>query len=429
MNTLAINKKWDKPNYLTILFLLIFIRLITFNYSFSVIFEYAIWLLNMSYFILRYYKNSYCSKVFYLFIILALVQIIGVFFNPTLYSMKNVISTLFVAFLVESVFNVQVIQYKYIKYMYYITSLSLVTLAHNTDAAMNTIPGCMVFISLTMIIFERMYYTKSKRNISRCKYQSKRNILRCKYLKKFLFLSIPIIDTLAYIIIPVYIAMALHSRTALFMIPIFMIVYLFFCFMSKRKRRLWIYDLLCVALLLVIIFYINIESFWWYPQINAISNKYFNKNVNSSRPLIWLNGIEGMDFLQVIIGRGTGTLPTLENYIGNSFHSSYIQLFVQNGIIGIVVLFLILRYFWRYISYRIKNPNLKLFSSFFVCIMIYNLFECTLLQNKTFLGNIQWVTISLGVVYAKNFIKNPCICVKEFGIDIKNNMGVAYGIR
>ena len=47
---------------------------------------------------------------------------------------------------------------------------------------------------------------------------------------------------------------------------------------------------------------------------------------------------------------------------------------------------------------KIKERSLRaLFVSAFVAVIAYNCMECCLLQNKTFLGMMQWMVLALGV--------------------------------
>lgn len=47
----------------------------------------------------------------------------------------------------------------------------------------------------------------------------------------------------------------------------------------------------------------------------------------------------------------------------------------------------------------------KMVLACFVGVIVYNLFESTLLQNKVFLGMCEWIVICMGIVRNKELIK------------------------
>ena len=107
---------------------------------------------------------------------------------------------------------------------------------------------------------------------------------------------------------------------------------------------------------------------------------------------------------KVLFGKGTGTLPSFRHY--TSFHNSYIQLLVQNGLIALIVLVIILKQIWNEISDECHEDVCLMSIAIFVGIIVYNSFECTLLQNKIFLGICEWIVLCIGLANSRHTLSN-----------------------
>lgn len=127
----------------------------------------------------------------------------------------------------------------------------------------------------------------------------------------------------------------------------------------------------------------------------------FGKNLDSSRPYLWSSELSRLknDFF---VGLGTGVLPQLERYAVSSFHNTYIQLLMQNGLIGLICLLVYLNVLWKTIASYIDAKLGKLLLAVLVGILIYNCFEVTLLSNKIFVGIVQWYGLVVGIRILKN---------------------------
>ena len=123
----------------------------------------------------------------------------------------------------------------------------------------------------------------------------------------------------------------------------------------------------------------------------------FGKNIDSSRSYLWNESLKILSDWQYLLGMGTGKLPEVERYKSSSFHNSYLQLLMQNGLLGLMVLMMLFRKLWNLVI-RTQIDDIVYFAiSIFIAIIIYNCFETTLFQNKTFLGITEWV--ALGICY------------------------------
>ena len=162
-----------------------------------------------------------------------------------------------------------------------------------------------------------------------------------------------------------------------------------------------IFVLFICSILGILAIYINISNFSWFKTIDALSVSIFGKHLNSSRSFLWMSQLERISGMDYVWGLGTGKLPDLVRYADSSFHNTFIQVFIQNGIIGVVSLILILSVFWNGLGKQVKNKKIAIFLSFFVGIIIYNCFEVTMYSNKISIGLVQWMILIFGIKCTK----------------------------
>jgi O-antigen ligase len=112
--------------------------------------------------------------------------------------------------------------------------------------------------------------------------------------------------------------------------------------------------------------------------------------------MLWKASIEAIGN-KWIFGLGTGTLPSDFMMFEASFHNQFLQLFMQNGIIGLSMFYYLLYTLWKPMADNLRDPVIKICAAAFFGIIIYNSFETTLLQNKIALGLIEWQLIAIGV--------------------------------
>lgn len=309
------------------------------------------------------------------FFILSLFQILGIYRVFSLFALKNVLTSLIMGILV---FNLQYsrssINSKIIKYFYYmvlvVTSIRILF----WQPLDNTTSGAMIFLFFCYSIID----------------------IKCEMpglergVKKFHFAKLAVYWGLTLLFV-----LDSRSRTAvmiLLLIPIFFIIIL-----PIRRFRSFLrllYYIFIIVLIFATIIYMFISEFDWYETINSFSQKLFNKNIDSQRPFIWRYSIGTLESIEFIFGKGTGTLPEIEAYADASFHNSFIQLVMQNGLIALTILLVIFGLLWKK-AIALKYPINSLCISFIAGIILYNCFETTLIQNKSFLGMIQWFLIGL----------------------------------
>lgn len=236
----------------------------------------------------------------------------------------------------------------------------------------NSLAACLTFLYFDYLILN--YINESELKSKRQKVYS---IICCIVLLFFVFVT--------------------SSRTALFTFLLILLIYVCLCFIRLQTKTLNIaYWLFVFGLVVIISVYTNIHNFSWYNEINQYSLSFFGKNLDSSRPYLWSSELSRLKS-DLFIGLGTGILPQLEHYTDSSFHNTYIQLLMQNGLIGLACLLVYLNNLWKIITCYIDTALGKLLLAMLIGVLIYNCFEVTLISNKIFVGTVQWYGLTVGI--------------------------------
>ena len=355
-------------------------------------------------FINKKHFTQYESHILKAFIILFFLQTLGLLNLFTLFSLRTIATSICVFCFIDAISTkVRTVQPFYFRLPFYLVLGYVTSKSFTGLTGANTTPGCMVFMSLSYLLIE--HYSKlNKPNIT---------------LKNLSLITL--IRDITILILTALICYNSAARTALFVLIgslLFFVVLLITPkdYFATHKIRTIFWVTIGILFLLMYLF-INLRSFSWYNDINLYSLLYFGKNLDSSRGYIWSYSYDSLSFWQVLIGAGTGTLPDIEGrYVESSFHNSYFQLFMQNGLLGLSCLIFVLWTMWKSVTVGTFDTVQKFILAIFICVIIYNCFEATLLQNKTFLGVIQWFALSIGVIRTqwisnqKNncFGKNSC---------------------
>lgn len=324
--------------------------------------------------------NTYESRFILMFFALAGVQILGCLNNFTVFAVKNVISTIMTLVLLVTIFFVSTFK-RSIMYSlpYFLVLMIALCMTIGGQRLGNTIPACIVFLTSSYLLMNYKYSFKNGRSVAN----------KQKKILGFIFRAMPICITL-------YVSFISESRTAISVFLLILCFYLFFRYIKADKtflKKSFYYALALITILLII--YSNFDKILLFEDFNYYSTIYFHKNIHSGREYIWSYTLSNMKWWQFIIGAGTGSLPAISEYADSSFHNTFIQLFVQNGLIGLLIFLFILKSIWGII---IDNNSIfiaRISISMFIAIIIYNCFECTLIANKAFLGSIQWLLLSI----------------------------------
>ena len=377
----------DKLNILTVVWVLFCLKIAApYGLSFSEIFYYLMLLFICILEFVKLYKGGIKSKTEYkilcCFIFLMMIQVIGTIQLFTLFSIRNIIAIFcilcFFDVLAFCDYEIEIVP---IRIATYITFFFLgVRYALHEDFG-NIVPGFIVFSLCAYALFEISYSLKLSSNE-----------LNKKRIYKIALWVVPIYA------VAVAICYLSHARTSLLTLLIITFLYIFIICInpSKKKMRIFFFVLIAGVIGLIIV-YTYIRSFSWYDNVNVYSVKMFGKNLDSSRPNLWRTSLESLNWWQIIIGEGPGKLPDVMRYRSASFHNSYIQLIMQSGVVGLLSLMFVFFYIWNCLIKHCDDLSIKLVLSVFVGVIVYNCFEVTLLQNKAFLGLLQWLILAYGV--------------------------------
>jgi O-antigen ligase len=130
--------------------------------------------------------------------------------------------------------------------------------------------------------------------------------------------------------------------------------------------------------------------------LNDISIKFIGKNIYSGRQQIWSQLIS-LIRRKLFFGYGPATQPG--NLLNNnlSAHNLYLQIFIQSGVIGVSLFVLFLYDIWKNFWKNRTELLTKYSASFFIAILIQQIFSVFLIQNNLSIGIVQWTIIALGI--------------------------------
>ncbi len=383
------------PNILSLCWIIICLKIIvTRETATRTIFDYCLYGLVVAYMIIgaltKVTINRFGKMIWKYFLCLFVISVIGILRNVTALALTSVIGVYCVMSLVISCgLFCSEIQGLYIRPMFYFVLFRLLLLTIRGDYLGNTTPGVLCFLTYGFII---------------CVMNKRESTIR----KKHLFRYIDYFTILVAFVLMIYINWKSDARTAVLTAVGIIIVYMLFSISKLSeliiKKIFWIG---CMFAIVLTIAYINIHTFQWYETVNAYSLSSFGKNLDSSRPELWSYSLDSLTWFEVIIGQGTGILPQYRGY--QSFHNSFIQLIMQNGIIGLLPLMFVFKEFWYNFSVYFKDKICRMILSCIVGIIAYNLFETTLFQNKVFLGMCQWILVCMGIIRGRYLDKQNTI--------------------
>lgn len=149
--------------------------------------------------------------------------------------------------------------------------------------------------------------------------------------------------------------------------------------------------------------------------LNSLLVKLFNKSLTfSGRKYIWDYVLENLRDNK-LLGNGFNSTKklldgvTLENYsqIPNHSHNGFIELLLQNGYVGLIlilaIIFLVIR-----ISNRISNAEVNVLKIYLVAVIIFNLMEPFIISSVAVLAT--WIPILLIICNAMKQKTKNIIC-------------------
>lgn len=321
---------------------------------------------------------------------LGLWQIVGLFNHLNYYALTTILLSFLVSLYVCFSIGIDYsnVKTKVFKLLYYaLFSFSLLdlylnngTLIEKYSVGPNSMGGMLIFLAITNVVL----INKNSR------------LRRVDYVA--LFLTIPLL-------------LFSRARTSAAVAIIITVVFLLLSLLRlKRRSVLLLYWVIIFGSILGMYFYSQIVTYSFYPAWNAFSLQLFGKHIDSSRPWLWKSSL---DYLgkNWVLGLGTGILPDDLIAFEGSFHNQFLQLLMQNGIVGLGIFYCFLFTLWIPLARHLDDRVIRICASAFIGIIIYNCFETTLLQNKMALGIMQWQIISIGV--SRGLALDQCPCVVD----------------
>jgi O-antigen ligase len=196
------------------------------------------------------------------------------------------------------------------------------------------------------------------------------------------------------------------TRSAILSILLFLVMY---CVIDTLQKSKHVYRLVffigSLLLLLLPIYYIQLQ----YSNIGIFVNEYsltlFNKNFFSGRQHIWdivLSAIKN----NFVFGYGfsNNVLPSFG--INASTHNLYLGLILQGGIILILLFFIFMYQIWmKYYSY-LDDRIIKTSAAFLLPILLRASFDLVLLENDIVISIYMWIPLIIGLSYTNTLKKN-----------------------
>lgn len=326
---------------------------------------------------IRFNSNNSCMYLFMSFIVL--IYTAGILNYMSVESIITTIkiSLLFIFCIVSSRFNYE--NYNYIKvlkfglYLYLLIFGFEILKYGNTINIIGTNTASLAFI--ICIYFCLLIYLKTK---------TKRSLIFV-----ILFFTFIIIN---------------RARTSILVTAFSVIVYFCWGIITKKK---FVYRLFIILLILMVFVFIYLytysEDIEFFNILNEFSRKYFNKNFHSGRNIIWKNSFVFINE-KPFLGYGSGIVPDdIFDNSGNSTHSFYIQVLLQVGWLGMMFWCLLFYSIWDMFWHTRMNKATRLSASFFVGILIQNMFELTFYSNKISIGIMQWLVVAIGISRAGRY--------------------------
>lgn len=200
-----------------------------------------------------------------------------------------------------------------------------------------------------------------------------------------------------YSLMYVFIIYMSGTRSSLMIILLVIFNLMIFRFISKNRLRWNLFYISVIATILSITYiYPSIGNYSFFTELNLYVFKLTGKSLLSGRNFIWQESIY-LILQRPLFGYGTGTLLSDISGINISAHNLYIQVAIQNGIIGLSLLLILFWGIWNLLYHNKRDEIIRLSACFFVGILVQNMFEITLTQNNLSFAIIQWFIISVGV--------------------------------
>lgn len=202
-----------------------------------------------------------------------------------------------------------------------------------------------------------------------------------------------------FVIICINLILMIIGQARSIWLALFISIFIFLFWNRISQTKVKFYSLFWVVIIIII------TSTFLYPLAanhpdallwNQYVRQYTGANLFSGREDFWLLLIEAI-MQKPLLGHGAGANPGNFLPIRLSSHNLYIQIALQAGLIGLGLIWLLLFNIWKLFYYGKNNLYVRLAGSFFISMLIYQVFEVSLTQNNLGVGLIIWFIMGIGV--------------------------------
>lgn len=175
------------------------------------------------------------------------------------------------------------------------------------------------------------------------------------------------------------------SRASLLGLIMFLVTYVLLPLVVRLGLRGGYFFSVVLGISLVLSFAVGILFPELIDQLNNMSRDLFQKNLDSGRNSMWRMLIDLVAGYEVW-GRGGGIQIKDISEIEYSAHNLYLQLYMQLGVVGVLMLIGLLLSIWSFIFKGEDHYKVRVAASAFMGLLVINCFEVTLFQNNLVLS-------------------------------------------
>ena len=194
-----------------------------------------------------------------------------------------------------------------------------------------------------------------------------------------------------------FLALISGSRSALMSILIFLVGKIVFSQFEKGALNYrWCFWCVLIIVIAIPVTYLYLYNSPYMEELNILSIKYFRKNFFSGRQALWGRT---MEFIKQHLFLGNGMGVTLQLLFGESrsAHNWYLQVLLQMGVIGLVILLDWIAGIWNALYDNRRNNISRGASAFLIGVLVWQCFEVSITQNNLPLGIAVWVILGIGI--------------------------------
>lgn len=195
---------------------------------------------------------------------------------------------------------------------------------------------------------------------------------------------------------------ASDTRSVLLSAGVAFMTFILWRLITKNKMFYYLYFSLVIFLnYFIIVIYPNLYKWSHFHKVNDLSLQITGKPIMTGRNTIWAQLLDLIE-RNLWFGHGSNVLPETFLSTALSAHNLYLQIALQSGLIGIILLLIFFLAIWRTFWKNKNDPRIMIASCFFISIIIHQTFEVTLTQNQFSIGLLQWMIVGFGLAFALN---------------------------